>query len=45
VDGAILEAEDTVAGDNRADFFREAAIGGGALVGGGALMGRCPSWC
>jgi rubrerythrin len=42
VDGAILEAEDTVAGDNRADFFRKAAIGGGALVGGGALMGALP---
>jgi rubrerythrin len=43
VDGAILEAEDTVAGDNRADFFRKAAIGGGALVGGGALLGALPA--
>jgi hypothetical protein len=31
-----------VAGDSRADFFRKAAIGGGALVGGGALMGALP---
>jgi rubrerythrin len=41
-DGAILEAGGAVAGDSRADFFRKAAIGGGALVGGGALMGALP---
>jgi rubrerythrin len=38
VDGAIREGEDAVAGDTRAEFFRKAAIGGGALIGGGAVM-------
>ena len=31
VDGAIQEADDDAGGDTRADFFRKAAIGGGAL--------------
>jgi rubrerythrin len=42
VDGAIREAEEAVAGDTRADFFRKAALGGGALVGGGVFAGMLP---
>src|SRR3954468_14663870 len=42
VDGAIREAEEAVAGDTRATFFRKAAIGGGALVGGSAFLGMLP---
>ena len=42
-DGAIREAEDAVAGDTRADFFRKAALGGGAMVGGGVLLSGLPS--
>lgn len=42
VDGAIREAEEAVAGDTRAQFFRKAAIGGGALVGGSAFAGMLP---
>src|SRR3954469_22468130 len=38
-DGAIREAEEAVAGDTRAQLFRKAAIGGGALVGGSAFLG------
>jgi len=30
VDGAVREAEDGVAGDTRAAFFRKAAVGGGS---------------
>src|SRR5690242_21771075 len=41
-DGAIREAEDAVAGDTRAAFFRKAAIGGGTVLGGGAIMGMLP---
>ncbi len=41
-DGAIREAEEAVAGDTRAQFFRKAAIGGGALVGGSAFAGLLP---
>jgi hypothetical protein len=41
-DGAIREAEEAVAGDTRADLFRRAAIGGGALVGGGMLLNGFP---
>ncbi len=41
-DGAIREMEDAVVGDSRADFFRKAALGGGALIGGGALLGALP---
>ena len=43
VDGAIREADDAVAGDTRASFFRKAAIGGGSLIAGGVLMGGLPS--
>jgi rubrerythrin len=42
-DGAIREAEEAVAGDNRAAFFRKAAIGGGAVLGSGAIMGMLPN--
>lgn len=41
-DGAIREAHEAVGGDSRADFFRKAAIGGGALVGSGLLLGGLP---
>jgi rubrerythrin len=41
-DGAIREAEEAVAGDTRAAFFRKAAIGGGTVLGGGAIMGMLP---
>jgi hypothetical protein len=41
-DGAIREAEEAVAGDTRAQFFRKAAIGGGTLVGGSAVLGMLP---
>jgi len=41
-DGAIREAEDTVAGDSRAAFFRKAAVGGGAVLTSGAFMGMLP---
>ncbi len=42
LDGAIRESEAAVAGDTRADLFRKAAIGGGALVGGGMLLNGFP---
>jgi hypothetical protein len=41
-DGAIREAEEAVAGDTRAAFFRKAAVGGGALLGSSAIMGMLP---
>lgn len=41
-DGAIRETGEAVAGNSRADFFRKAAIGGGALIGGGTLLGALP---
>lgn len=41
-DGAIREADEAVAGDTRADFFRKAALGGGAVLGGGVLLGGFP---
>jgi rubrerythrin len=40
--GAIREAEDAVAGDTRAAFFRKAAVGGGAVLSSGAIMGMLP---
>ena len=43
VDGAIREAEADVANDTRADFFRKAAVGGGAMIGGGVLLSGFPS--
>jgi len=42
-DGAIREAEEAVAGDSRADFFRKAALGGAATLGGGVLLSGFPS--
>src|SRR5215213_4260206 len=42
VDGAVREAEDAVAGDTRATFFRKAAIGGGAVLGSSAILGMLP---
>ena len=42
-DGAIREAEEAVAGDSRADFFRKAAIGGAATIGSGVLLSGFPS--
>ncbi len=44
VDGAIREADEAVAGDTRADLFRKAAIGGGAVLGGGLLIGGFPEF-
>ena len=41
-DGAIREAEDSVAGDTRADFFRKGAVAGGAVIGSGVLLGGLP---
>jgi ferritin-like protein len=41
-DGAIQKAEDLVAGDTRAAFFRRAALGGGAVLGSGAFLGMLP---
>ena len=42
VDGAIQEAHEELGGDTRGDFFKKAALGGGALIGGGALLGGLP---
>ncbi len=42
VDGAVREAEEAVAGDTRASFFRKAAVGGGAVLGSSAIMGMLP---
>jgi hypothetical protein len=42
-DGALQEATAAVAGNNRADFLRKAAVGGGAILGTGALFGALPS--
>ena len=41
-DGAIRDAEEGVAGDTRATFFRKAAIGGGAVLGSSAFLGMLP---
>jgi hypothetical protein len=37
-DGAIREAQASVDGDTRADFFKKGLVGGGALIGGGVLL-------
>ena len=42
VDGAIREADERVAGDTRAAFFRKAAVGGGTALTAGAFMGMLP---
>jgi hypothetical protein len=41
-DGAIREAEEAVAGDTRATFFRKAAVGSSAVLGSGAILGMLP---
>src|SRR5689334_25181801 len=41
-DGALREAEQQVAGDSRAAFFRKAAVGGGAVLGSSAFLGMLP---
>ncbi len=43
VDGALREAEGAVEGDTRADLFRKAALGGGALLGGSVLLSGFPA--
>jgi hypothetical protein len=43
VDGALREAEEAIAGDSRANFFRKAAIGGGAMLSSSAILGMLPS--
>lgn len=45
-DGAIQEAAhavDPAGSDTRADFFKKAALGGGALVAGGVVFGGLPA--
>ncbi len=42
-DGAVRDAEQSVAGDTRADLFRKAAIGGGSLLAGSVLLGGLPA--
>jgi rubrerythrin len=42
VDGAIRDADERVAGDTRAAFFRKAAVGGGTALTAGAFMGMLP---
>ncbi len=41
-DGAIREGLDALEGDSRGDFFRRAAVAGGAFAGGGALLAAMP---
>jgi rubrerythrin len=43
VDGAIHDAGETAGVDTRADFFKKAALGGGALIGGGVLLSGFPA--
>jgi rubrerythrin len=43
VDGALREAEDAIQGDTRANFFRKAAVGGGAVVASGSILGMLPT--
>lgn len=42
-DGAVREAEERVAGDTRAAFFRKAAVGGGAVLTSGTILGMLPA--
>jgi rubrerythrin len=42
-DGAIHQAGEAAGADTRADFFKKAAIGGGALIGGGVLLSGFPA--
>jgi Ferritin-like domain len=41
-DGAVRSADEAVAGDTRAQLFRKAAIGGGAVLGASAFGGMLP---
>ena len=43
VDGAVREAEEAVAGDTRAAFFKKAAVTGGAVGGAAMFSGMLPS--
>jgi hypothetical protein len=43
VDGAVQEAHEALGGDTRGDFFKKAALGGGAILGSGALLGGLPA--
>lgn len=38
VDGAVREAQESVAGDTRMGFLRKGAMAGGAALGGGAIL-------
>jgi len=42
-DGAIQDAHEATGGDTRSDFFKKAALGGGALIGGGVLLSGFPA--
>jgi hypothetical protein len=42
VDGAVREAESAIDGNTRADLFRKAALGGGAVVGATFFGGMLP---
>lgn len=41
-DGAIREAHEDLGGDTRSDFFKKAAIGGGAALGGSVFLSGLP---
>ena len=43
VDGAVREAEEAVAGDTRAAFFKKAAVTGGAVGGAALFSGMLPA--
>ena len=42
VDGAVREAEEHVANDTRATFFRKAAVGGAGVLASGTILGMLP---
>lgn len=42
-DGAMQEAHEAAGGDTRSDFFKKAALGGGALIGSGVLLSGFPA--
>lgn len=42
VDGAIREAHEDLGGDTRSDFFKKAALGGGAALGSGVFLAGLP---
>ena len=43
VDGAVREAGAATGGDTRAQFFRKAAISGGAAISAGGFLGMLPA--